>query len=98
MVEIKQSYCKCGKCGNIFPVKWELEMQDTPDTGLDMGVTYCGETEEECFSCGNLINAELQATEKPIGVLENVELTFVGDSFNTGLTQVEEPQIFFFDR
>lgn len=99
MVEVKKSNCLCGRCGAGFSIAWELEMMDTPETGLDMGIYYYGEAEGICPSCGNKVTASLQAVEKPIGVLEDKpQLTFVGDSFDTGTTQVEEPKIFFFDR
>lgn len=99
MVEVKKSNCFCGKCEQKFLVDWDLETMDTPDTGLDMGTYYYGETEGVCPFCGNRISARLQAVEKPIGVLEDsAQVTFIGDSYDTEKTQVEAPKIFFYDR
>ena len=97
MIEVKNSKCYCGKCGEEFDVEWELEILDVSERPMGEQIEYVNDAEWECPQCSNLISASLYVCEYPIGALEHSEVRSVCDSENTEESIVEKPVIAFFD-
>lgn len=97
MVRVKNSDCHCGKCGNTFSIRWDLEIVNTTERQMGKEVEYLGETKCTCPDCGNTITGVLSVFEYPTGCLNMKEIKDVTDSYNTADSTISEPAVAFFD-
>lgn len=97
MIRIDKSKCRCGKCNEYFDVEWDVDYIDSNERNMGEECEYRGENEFECPKCNNIIHGELIVYEYPVGCLNYKKIESVYDSFETGMSEFEEPFIVFYD-
>ncbi|WP_155832002.1 hypothetical protein [Butyrivibrio sp. WCD2001] len=70
MVTLDSSQCKCGRCGKILDISWEIDSVDSREKNMGSESYYSASTNVICPECGNEINCSIQFVEYPDGVLE----------------------------
>lgn len=78
-------------------MEWELEAVDFSEGPMGERVYYTSEMECVCPFCGNMIFSELSVSEYPAGTMEGQPDIKTDDSEKTSASDMEKPEIMFFD-
>ena len=74
MITIKKHpQIECSECGCVIDIALDIEAVDSDEREMGSEVTYEGEYEEKCPSCGNDISGRFTVWEYPEGSINDVE-------------------------
>lgn len=97
MVKVNPSTCTCGVCKAQFEVNWEINCIDSVERGMGEETMYEGSVHVRCPECDTEIFGEMEFWEYPVGILNLCQITSVSDSAFSEETQIEAPDVYFYD-
>ncbi len=98
MVYIKNSKFKCGTCGEVFEISWEIdEIRMTGTREMGEEYQYFASSLTKCPKCFRPVRLTLTFFEYPIGGLEGVPRIGGEEIVNWDNSPIETPRIVFLD-